>query len=38
MALIPSALSPVSNSIDRVFPDKWMIRLQETPYSFGNVR
>ncbi|HHT19101.1 MAG: type II secretion system F family protein [Euryarchaeota archaeon] len=35
MALIPSALSPVSNSIDRVFPDKWMIRLQETLIRSG---
>ncbi len=35
MALIPAALSPLANSIDRVFPDKWMIRLQETLIRSG---
>ena len=35
MALIPSALSPISNSIDSIFPDKWMIRLQETLIRSG---
>ncbi|OPX60814.1 MAG: flagellar assembly protein J [Methanobacterium sp. PtaB.Bin024] len=35
MALIPSALSPVSNTIDGVFPDRWMVRLQETLIRSG---
>ncbi len=29
MAIIPSALSPISNSIDNIFPDKYLVRLQE---------
>ena len=29
MAIIPSALSPVSNSIDNIFPDKYLVRMQE---------
>ncbi len=35
MALIPSVLSPVSNSIDKIFPDRWMIPLQETLIRSG---
>ncbi|BDZ66669.1 type II secretion system F family protein [Methanobacterium ferruginis] len=29
MAIIPSVLSPISNSIDNIFPDKYLVRLQE---------
>ena len=29
MAIIPSALSPISNSIDNIFPDKYLVRMQE---------
>ena len=29
MAIIPSALNPVSNTIDSLFPDKYLVRLQE---------
>ncbi len=29
MAIIPSALSPISNSIDNIFPDRYLVRLQE---------
>jgi flagellar protein FlaJ len=29
MALIPPALAPISNSIDNIFPDKYLVRLQE---------
>jgi flagellar protein FlaJ len=29
MALIPPALAPISNIIDRTFPDKYLVRLQE---------
>jgi archaeal flagellar protein FlaJ len=35
MALIPSALSPISNSIDSIFPDKYLVRLQETLIRSG---
>jgi len=29
MALIPPALAPISNSIDNIFPDKYLVQLQE---------
>ena len=35
MAIIPSALSPISNSIDNIFPDRYLVRLQETLIRSG---
>jgi flagellar protein FlaJ len=35
MAIIPSALSPVSNAIDSIVPEKYTVRIQETLIRSG---
>ena len=35
MAIIPSVLSPVSNTIDKVVPEKYNIKIQETLIRSG---
>jgi flagellar protein FlaJ len=35
MAIIPSALSPVSNSVDSIVPEKYTVRIQETLIRSG---
>lgn len=35
MAIIPSALSPVSNGIDRIMPEKYTVMIQETLIRSG---
>ena len=35
MAIIPSVLSPVSNTIDKVVPEKYIIKIQETLIRSG---
>jgi archaeal flagellar protein FlaJ len=36
MAIIPSALSPVSNTIDNILPDRYLVSLQEMLIRSGN--
>jgi len=36
MALIPSALSPLSNTIDSIIPDRYLVSLQEMLIRSGN--
>ncbi|MGZ7109446.1 MAG: type II secretion system F family protein [Methanobacterium sp.] len=36
MAIIPSALSPVSNTIDSILPDRYLVSLQEMLIRSGN--
>jgi len=36
MAIIPSALSPISNIIDRIIPDRYLVSLQEMLIRSGN--
>jgi flagellar protein FlaJ len=35
MAIIPSALSPVSDSVDRIVPEKYIVMIQETLIRSG---
>jgi flagellar protein FlaJ len=35
MAIIPSALSPVSDSIDNIMPEKYIVMIQETLIRSG---
>lgn len=35
MALIPPPLAPVSETMDRIFPDKYLVKLQETLIRAG---
>jgi archaeal flagellar protein FlaJ len=35
MALIPPPLAPVSETMDRIFPDRYLVRLQETLIRAG---
>lgn len=35
MALIPSALAPISNAIDNILPDRYMVLIQETLIRSG---
>ncbi len=35
MAIIPSALSPVSNTIDNIVPEKYIVKIQETLIRSG---
>lgn len=35
MAIIPSVLSPVSNTIDNIVPEKYIVRIQETLIRSG---
>lgn len=36
MAIIPSALSPISDTIDRIIPDRYLVSLQEMLIRSGN--
>lgn len=36
MAIIPSALSPVSNTLDSILPDRYLVSLQEMLIRSGN--
>jgi archaeal flagellar protein FlaJ len=36
MAIIPSALSPVSNTIDNILPDRYLVSIQEMLIRSGN--